>query len=284
MLIGKRFGSSLAGLFGKTLDRGLLLAPSDVAMPIVWDEDVADAIVLALAQEAHGAFNLSADEPLPPARLAAATGLTLLRLPRPVLEAITDLVPILGAGESIDPAWQHHSDVDMLISSERAREVLGWRPRCPTAADVVRRYLEVSAGRLDWRIALFMELTDLAAKLRPPEQEDDLGPAHLCLEGRGGGDFILAVTDGRLTISRGVPRPPASVATLAAATWLDLLGGRTTFATAQLTGKIRLEGDTSAGFLIGAILTRLGKETARSGVRGQAVRAVTQWLMQGETT
>jgi nucleoside-diphosphate-sugar epimerase len=124
-------------------------------VPLVWDEDLADAVVLALARGARGAFNVSADDPLPPAELAAAAGLRHLPLPSTVLGFATRLSPLLarlGLGEPVDPAWQRHAEVAMVPSSERARSELGWRPSCATAVDVVRRQLAVSSG--DARVAL----------------------------------------------------------------------------------------------------------------------------------
>lgn len=147
--IGRRRGSVLARLLGLSLDRGFLPAPSAMPMPLVWDEDLADAVVLALALRARGAFNVSADDPLPAAELAAAAGLRHLPLPRSALGLVTRLSPVLarlGLGEPVDPAWQRHAEVVMEPSSARARAELGWRPRCPTAATVIRRVLALESG------------------------------------------------------------------------------------------------------------------------------------------
>ncbi len=160
ILIGRHRGSVLARLFGLGIDRGFLPATSAMPVPLVWDEDLADAVILALDREAHGAFNVSADQPLPANELAAAAGLKHLPLPRTVLELATRWSPFLarlGLGEPVDPAWQRHAEVVMEISSERARRELGWRPRCPTAATVIRRYQALASGAAEPPLASAQE-------------------------------------------------------------------------------------------------------------------------------
>ena len=47
------------------------------------------------------------------------------------------------------------------------------------------------------------------------------------------------------------------------ATFYDLLAGRTDFTTAQLTGKIRVEGEALAAFLVQAVATRFRAEAPK---------------------
>src|SRR5881394_2706923 len=75
ILIGRRMEHQL----GAALRRRLL--PDGGSLPLVWDEDAADGFLLALKSAARGAFNLSADEPLPARDLAAAAGMRVLRVP-----------------------------------------------------------------------------------------------------------------------------------------------------------------------------------------------------------
>ena len=64
-------------------------------------------------------------------------------------------------------------------------------------------------------------------------------------------------------------------------TWLDLVAGRTTFPTAQMTGKVHVDGDPSAGFLLAAVLARWRQATAAAGLGGRASRALQRWLLEG---
>ncbi|MGZ6123431.1 MAG: NAD-dependent epimerase/dehydratase family protein, partial [Myxococcales bacterium] len=54
------FGRRMEHPLGAALRHGLL--PETGALPLVWDEDVADAFLLALRSGAKGAFNLAADD------------------------------------------------------------------------------------------------------------------------------------------------------------------------------------------------------------------------------
>ncbi|MFL5362857.1 MAG: NAD-dependent epimerase/dehydratase family protein [Myxococcales bacterium] len=59
ILLGRRMEHALGAAFR----RGVLPDSGVVPLPLVWDEDVADAFVLGVKSEARGAFNLAADDP-----------------------------------------------------------------------------------------------------------------------------------------------------------------------------------------------------------------------------
>ncbi len=286
VLFGRDFGNPLGKTLARSLALGWLPLSGDDPLNVVWDQDVADAALLALRRQARGAFNLCAEEPLAPAELARVLGLRRQRIPKPLLwlsMAVMSGLARLGLTEAVDPAWSRQGGVAMTFSSARARSELGWEPSCPTVADVFRRYLEVAPGR-DRRVASFFRFLDRAARLGPPRPgaSGTLGPVHLCLTGPGGGDFILIAEDGRLRIREGVPRPPKSAATLSVALWRDLVLGKTRFPTAQMTGKVRLEGDPSAGFLVPGILTRIRQESSAKGFAGRLMRSQIRRLTKGE--
>src|SRR5205807_1947458 len=96
-------------------------APS---LPMVWNEDVADAILLALQKQARGAFILSADEQLPAAELARAAGLPNVRIPRwsaLALARVSPLLAKLGLMGEIDRAWVEANDAPLIFKSDKAR-------------------------------------------------------------------------------------------------------------------------------------------------------------------
>jgi nucleoside-diphosphate-sugar epimerase/putative sterol carrier protein len=287
VLIGTRFQNPLAKLLGRALDRGVIPSTSDARLPLVWDEDVADAVILSLKSSARGAFNLGAREQKSARELAAATGLRVVHLPGRAMATaskIGDALSRFGMGEAVDPTWRENGDVPMIIDSEKARRELGWSPKCDTATQVVQRYLEVAPRKLDRRIDAFLRLMAALAK-RDRSQEQDLkgmrSRVHLQLTGRGGGDISIVVDGGALTFGRGIPRPPTSVATLPASLFKEILTGKTTYSTAQLTGRIKLQGDTAASFVIGAMSQRLRIAQGVSGLRGTAARAFARWLEGG---
>src|SRR5205085_804711 len=125
--------------------------------------------------------------------------------------------------------WLRHIDVPMIISSEKAKAELSWKPKCRTAVDVIRYYAEVVPGRTDRRLPLFFRLISMASRRQelPPDAQRIDARMHLVLTGANGGDFDLELRKGRLRARPGVPRPPTVVVTIPTATFMDLLSGRT---------------------------------------------------------
>lgn len=284
ILIGTHFQNPLAKLLGRALDRGVLPVAADNPLQMVWDEDVADAAVLALKQGAHGAFNLGARDPKSFAEIAAATGLRAIRIPRPVLGAassISHLVSRFAPGDAIDPSWSQNGDVVMVMDCDKARTELGWAPKQDTCADVVRHYLDVSPGRMDPRIAAFIRLAGALFRAEKRPQHDLLGMdarVHLRLTGKGGGDVAFTVSDGQVSVGFGIPRPPTSVATSSASLFKEMVAGKTSFSSAQVAGRVRFHGDTTSSILLSSLFRSLRNAKNVPGIRGRAARRVTAWL------
>jgi putative sterol carrier protein len=79
-------------------------------------------------------------------------------------------------------------------------------------------------------------------------------------------------------VTSGVPRPPTAVVTIAMPTFLDLLAGRVAPATAQLTGKIRLEGEPIAFMMVSGLVGGFREEVAARGPRGWLARRLAGWI------
>jgi hypothetical protein len=271
--------------FGQTLRRRRIVDRGDTPIPIVWDEDVADAFMLAIHSKAHGAFNLAADDSLPAAELARVGSLRLLRIPGWFLLPIAYMsifLTKLGIGRAMDPAWLKEAKGKMIISSAKARQELGWQPRCQTAAEVIKKYVKIVPKRLDPRLSRFFRLAGWVGRFqRPsPAQQQVSARIHLALAGPTGGDLGCSINHGRLSIEKNVPRPPTAVARLAASTLLALLAGRADFATAQITGKIRFEGEPTGAMFLNALITNFRTHTTRPGVRGWLARRMAHSLAQ----
>ncbi len=282
ILVGER----MANLFGRHLRRRRLPALGSAPLPLVWDEDVADAALRALERRAAGAFNLMAGEPLPPAELAAAVGIRTLRPPRVVALAAacaSGLLAAAGIGQAIDPAWIAAADVPLVLSCERARQVLGWRPRYPTATEVMRHYLETVPERLDRRVGLFLRLADLAGRFGP-RQSGLLKlrfTVHVQLTGRRGGDFAIVLDDGRARLRQGRPAEPAAVVRLPVGLFLDLLAGRSEWGSAFLTGRIRSQGEGHAPMVVGGLVAGYRARKAEAGLPGRVARMMSRWIESG---
>jgi hypothetical protein len=259
--------------FGQTLRQRRIISRGHTPIPIVWDEDVAEAIMLAIHTRAHGAFNLAAEAPLNATELARIGKLHLLKLPRWLLLAMAyGSIPLnkLGISSAIDPAWLKETKGELIVSSEKARQELKWQPRYPTAAAVIKKYVEIVPKRLDTRLARFFRVVGLAARLqRPsPTQQQVSARIHLALTGAAGGDLALRLDHGRLSIEQRILRPPTSVVRLSASTLLDLLAGRADFTAALITGKIHQEGEPIGVTVLHTLVTTFRTNTTRPGLRG----------------
>lgn len=271
---------------GATLRRRALLDLGDAPVPIVWDEDVADAVVLALKKGARGAFNLSADELLSASGLARAGGLRLRRVPRPVLVGAVRTAKALadvGLGSAVDPAWIEKGGVPMVMSSARAKEELGWKPKRPTAAQVITHFVETVPGGADGRVEVFLRLAAGATRVAPssPDVARLNTRIHLALSGPTGGDYDLRFNRGRLSVRSGVPRPPSSAIFLSTSTLLDLLAGRLDYSTAQLTGKVRVDGEPLAGMVLLGMVTAFRTQAVKTGLLAWPARRMSEWFGGG---
>lgn len=277
-------GAYMEHALGDGMKRRVLVSTGQkTPMPIVWDEDVADAVILALKGNVRGAFNLASDDPKPIGELATASGMKLFEISPTVVKGASKALPLLGKlglGRESDPAWLENTDVPMIISSEKAKAELGWKPKCKTGVDVFKHYADVVPGKTDRRLSVFFRLVSLASRNQelPPEARRLSASVHLALTGANGGDFDLEFRDGHLSAKPGIPRPPTLVVTMKANTMLELLAGRMDYATAQLTGKIRIEGEALASMIVQGVVTGFRDQSQQAGIRGWPGRRLAKWI------
>lgn len=283
LLIGRR----MAEVLGSMLRRGLVPRIGSGRIPIVWDEDVADALMLALGSDARGAFNLSADDPLSADELAAAVGFRVVPVPKLARAGWQKLAPVFDrSGARGDPAWLRVGDMELSISSERAKRELGWTPACPTARAVMQRFAAEVPRRTDPRVRTFLRIVDITARRLPAAQISEEArrlkmELHLNLTGPRGGDFAFSLKEGRVRVRPGIPRPPDAVLTLRAETLLEMLTGKLDLSAARMSGKVRLQGDPQGAFLIGGLVTTFRNAAASGGMRGWSVNKLSGWLRRG---
>jgi hypothetical protein len=233
--------------------------------------------MLAIRARAHGAFNVAAEAPLNAAELAQIGKLRLIKLPRWLLLTMAyGSIPLskLGISSAMDPAWLKEAKGVLIVSSEKARQQLKWQPRCPTAAEVIKKYVAIVPKQLDSRLARFFRVLGLAARWqRPtPMQQQVSARIHLALTGITGGDLALHLNHGHLSIAKSIPRPPTSMVRLSAATLLDLLAGRADFTATLITGKIHQEGEPTGMTILHTLVTTFRASTAQRGLRGWMAR------------
>jgi nucleoside-diphosphate-sugar epimerase/putative sterol carrier protein len=280
---GILIGTHMENALGDLLRRGFLPDGGTTPAPLVWDEDVADAVLLCIEKGARGAFNVSADEPRTAAELARQTSLRVLKVPPRVLKGMALVTPWLaraGIGRATDPAWFDVTAATMIMSSAKARRELGWKPTCNTSSEVVRRYCDTVPRRLDPRVRVFMRLVALGARNQqlPDEAKHVRLDLHLRLTGPDGGDLAIRIDRGRMRIERAVPRPPTAVMTLSTSTFLDLLAGRTTTVAAGMVGKLRVEGEGLATMFLQGLFSTYRQRLGGPGPAGALMRRLDAWL------
>ena len=59
----------------------------------------------------------------------------------------------------------------MIVSGEKARRELGWKPRCAKAVEVVKRQVETVPRKLDRRLSLLFRAVDRASRREPPRPD-----------------------------------------------------------------------------------------------------------------
>lgn len=212
-----------------------------VPLPIVWDEDVADLLVIAAKRGARGPFNATVEESLSSSELAERTGATAVRVWPVLLLLYTVLYELLGRLNVrllSDPSWATRTRAVLIGSSDRARRELGWTPRFPTAVSVVERFREVSPWRLDVRLLLVLWMLGRATRKAAGQLAGRSGRLFLLLNGPVAGDFSLIVEDGRMRARAGALSSPTSTVTMTALLLHDLLAGRISFDEAMVSGQI----------------------------------------------
>ncbi|RMD71088.1 MAG: NAD-dependent epimerase/dehydratase family protein [Gammaproteobacteria bacterium] len=92
----------------------------------VHERDVARAVVLALERPVSGAFNLAAHPPMSLCAMVRLSGGRAIPVPVPVLRGLQSLgwlfTPLAG-----EPGWAKGLYGSLVLSTERAENLLGWR-------------------------------------------------------------------------------------------------------------------------------------------------------------
>lgn len=133
-------GSGIGNIIGAGVASRILVGFRDeVRMNLAWDEDVAEAFALALHHGRSDAFNLAGDHPLTVSEMGRLSGKRVLCLDR------RWVLPILEVGRRLGLIGRAHlewvrvaSRYPITVSSEKAKRVLGWRPRFDSPGTYVK--------------------------------------------------------------------------------------------------------------------------------------------------
>lgn len=107
----------------------LPLLPLDrlLVLPVVHPDDVADAVLRALARRAAGPFNLAAPLPVTPPVIAAVLGSRAVHVPAGVVRAVA-AASWWSHLQPVDPGWVDLAMQVPLLDTGRAEAELGWSP------------------------------------------------------------------------------------------------------------------------------------------------------------
>ena len=122
----------------------LPLSPRFVSQ-VVHADDVADATWRAIDRRAGGAFNLAAEPPVDSADIAHAFRSRLLPVPYRLLRLVVQVTWLLRL-QPTEPGWLDIAAKVPVMSTDRARDVLGWAPS-RTSHEVLREFADAVAGR-----------------------------------------------------------------------------------------------------------------------------------------
>jgi UDP-glucose 4-epimerase len=128
--LGRRLPGTVRSLLGRIPGASPVLPDPGVPFQLVHHDDVAAALVAAVAGEAPaGIYNLAAPGRITVSDLARALGWHAVPVPGAAVDATAAVVaraPFLPA----EAAWIEALRRPVLMDAGRARRDLGWRPRC----------------------------------------------------------------------------------------------------------------------------------------------------------
>ncbi|MFN2642486.1 MAG: SDR family oxidoreductase [Actinomycetota bacterium] len=123
------FGPNVENFMSRALEAPRVVAVRGHTPPLqlVHEEDVAEALALAVRQPLSGVFNVCADGWLAPAELAEIVGKRRIELPEAVAFSLAERLWRAGVSES-PPGELHYLMHPWVMSNERLKSI-GWVPR-----------------------------------------------------------------------------------------------------------------------------------------------------------
>jgi nucleoside-diphosphate-sugar epimerase len=106
----------------------VLPMPAGLTIPMVHADDVADAVVRVLQQQAVGPFNLAAARPVDAEMIAAALGARWVAIPAPLIRAVM-FAAWQARLQPVAPGWLDLGCAAPALDSSRAEHELGWSPK-----------------------------------------------------------------------------------------------------------------------------------------------------------
>jgi UDP-glucose 4-epimerase len=146
--IGRLFlGPLIPKYLAYRLTTPVLPLPQELVFQAVHADDVAEAYWLVIENQARGSFNVAGDPVITRPLLGWIAGARRITgLPAPVLRAVVALTWRLRL-QVTDPGWVDMATQTPLMSTERIRAELGWRPRFSSVEAMVSVLQGLGSGR-----------------------------------------------------------------------------------------------------------------------------------------
>ncbi len=131
--------------FAQNMRRRRLVTTSRAPLQLLWDGDLADAVLLSVQKEQGGVFNLGGDAPLSCAQMAEVGGMRAVHVPAWLAlagVAVVNGLGRVGVCKGADSAWIRYLPAAPWLDAAKAQRELGWMPRFPTCADIIRHFAE----------------------------------------------------------------------------------------------------------------------------------------------
>ena len=135
IFLGPGVNNSMGDLFSSRI---LVSLGGKVKIDFCWDEDVADALHLALRRGESGIFNLAADGPLTVDDMGRLSGRPVVHLNHGIAVALYRAGWALGLYPEGAVEWfSIATKYSITVSAEKAKSELGWKPRFDAAGAYV---------------------------------------------------------------------------------------------------------------------------------------------------
>lgn len=133
-------GPTNANVVGRMLSQRVVFSMfPNLKIDLCWDEDIAEAFRLALRCDRSDAFNLAGDGPITAVEAGRLLNRRVISLSPAWVVPICRLLSKVGIVTRPEMDWVEVSmKGPILVSSEKAKQVLGWKPRHDAAQTLVR--------------------------------------------------------------------------------------------------------------------------------------------------
>ena len=142
-ILGATVASPITAMFERPVIFGV--AGSEIPFVLIWDEDVAAAIVKGIREERAGIYNLAGDGAVPLREIARRLGRRYVPLPASVLKVALWLAHRLHLADR-GPEQADFLRYRPVLSNEKLKSEFGFTPRY-TSDECLERYRELRFGR-----------------------------------------------------------------------------------------------------------------------------------------